>query len=266
MVYSPLQAAAKYFRYYVHAANSKGHGVHSPFVFEFITKVMNDFTIYDDYARVEGLRKELLKDTTELEVKDMGAGSAKNSSNRRTIASIAKNVAKPKKFGQLLYRMVKYYQPKTVLELGTSLGITTSYLALANPDTSVITMEGAPEIAAKAQENFQKLDIGNVRVVEGNFDDTLAGVLEQHPKIDFAFIDGNHRREPTERYFNQLLPHIHNDSLLIFDDIHWSKDMEAAWENILQHEAVTCNIDLFFIGIISFRKEFKEKQHFSVRV
>ncbi|MGC4234250.1 MAG: class I SAM-dependent methyltransferase [Niabella sp.] len=266
MVYSPLQAAARYFKYYVHAANSKGHGVHSPFVFEFITKVMNDFTPYDDYARVEGIRKALLKDTTELEVKDMGAGSARTSSERRSIASIAKNAAKPKKFGQLLYRMVKYYQPKTVLELGTSLGITTSYLALANTEASVITLEGVPEIAAKAQENFQKIDIKNVRITEGNFDDTLAGVLQQNPEIDFAFIDGNHRQEPTERYFNQLLPHIHNDTLLVFDDIHWSKEMETAWKNIVQHEAVACDIDLFYIGIISFRKEFKEKQHFSVRV
>lgn len=266
MVYSPLQAAARYFKYYVHAANSKGHGVHSPFVFEFITKVMNDFTLYDDYARVEGLRKALLKDTAELEVKDMGAGSARTSSARRSIASIAKNAAKPKKFGQLLYRMVKYYQPETILELGTSLGITTSYLALANAEASVITLEGAPEIAAKAKENFQKLDIQNIRLTEGNFDDTLAGVLQQNPQIDFAFIDGNHRQEPTERYFNQLLPHIHNDTLLIFDDIHWSKEMETAWKNIVQHEAVACDIDLFYIGIISFRKEFKEKQHFSVRV
>ncbi|GAB3432377.1 O-methyltransferase [Niabella aquatica] len=266
MVYSPLQAAAKYFKYYVHAANSKGHGVHSPFVFEFITKVMNDFTLYEEYAKVEGLRKALLKDTTELEVKDMGAGSARTSSDKRSIASIAKNAAKPKKFGQLLYRIVKYYQPKTILELGTSLGITTSYLALARPDASVTTMEGAPEIAAKAQENFQKLDIENVRIVEGNFDDTLEGVLRQNPEIDLAFIDGNHRQEPTERYFYQLLPYIHNDSLLIFDDIHWSKEMETAWKNIVQHEAVACDIDLFYIGIISFRKQFKEKQHFSVRV
>lgn len=266
MVYSPLQAAARYFKYYVHAANSKGHGVHSPFVFEFITKVMNDFTLYDDYAGVEGLRKELLKDTSELEVKDMGAGSAKTSSNTRSVASIAKNAAKPKKFGQLLYRMAKYYRPQTVLELGTSLGITTSYLALANTNAAVITLEGAPAIAAKAQENFQQLHIKNIRVVEGNFDDTLSDVLQQHPKIDFAFIDGNHRREPAERYFNQLLPHIHNDTLLIFDDIHWSKEMETAWKNIVQHEAVACDIDLFYIGIISFRKEFKEKQHFSVRV
>ncbi|MGN7785513.1 O-methyltransferase [Niabella sp. 22666] len=266
MVYSPLQAAAKYFKYYVHAANSKGHGMHSPFVYEFITKVMNDFTKYEDYEKVEQLRKQLLADPTELLIEDMGAGSSVTSSNTRTIASIAKNAAKPKKFGQLLYRMAKFYRPQTILELGTSLGITSSYLALGNPSAKVITMEGASGIAEKAGENFQQLNIQNIELVRGNFDSTLAGVLSANQRIDLAFIDGNHRQEPTERYFHQLLPHVHNDTLLIFDDIHWSKGMEAAWKNIVQHEAVSCDIDLFYIGIISFRKEFKEKQSFSVRV
>ncbi|MCH5720681.1 O-methyltransferase [Niabella hibiscisoli] len=240
--------------------------MHSPFVYEFITKVMNDFTKYEDYEKVEQLRKQLLGDSAELLIEDMGAGSATTSSNKRTIASIAKNAAKPKKFGQLLYRMAKFYQPQTIVELGTSLGITSSYLALGNPSAKVITMEGASSVADKARENFQQLNIRNVEIVRGNFDSTLADVLMANPLIDLAFIDGNHRQEPTERYFQQLLPHIHNDSLLIFDDIHWSKEMEAAWKNIVQHEAVTCDIDLFYIGIISFRKEFKEKQSFSVRV
>ncbi|MFT4092250.1 MAG: class I SAM-dependent methyltransferase [Niabella sp.] len=265
MVYSPLQAAARYFKYYVHAANSKGHGMHSPFVYEFITKVMNDFTKYDDYKKVEALRKKLLTDPATLVVDDMGAGSAAASSDKRTIASIAKNAAKPKKFGQLLYRMIRFYQPQTVLELGTSLGITTSYLALANPAAKIITMEGAAVIADKALRNFKELGLKNIELVKGNFDTTLSEVLQNNTSIDFAFIDGNHRQEPTERYFQQLLPYLHNDTLLVFDDIHWSREMESAWKNIVSHESVTCDIDLFFIGIVSFRKEFKEKQSFAVR-
>lgn len=265
MVYSPLQAAAKYFKYYVHAANSKGHGTHSPFVFEFITKVMNDFTKYDDYEKIENLRKTLLNDKTELTVEDLGAGSAKTKSNTRSISSIAKNAVKPKKFGQLMYRMVKHYGSGNILELGTSLGITTSYLAAANPKAQVFTLEGSEVIAEVAKKNFKQLELNNIELVPGNFDDTLSKVLESLPSIDFAFIDGNHRQEPTERYFHQLLPHIHNDSILIFDDIHWSAEMEAAWKNIVAHEAVACDIDLFHIGIISFRKEFREKQGFAVR-
>lgn len=265
MVYSPLQAAAKYFKYYIHAANSKGHGTHSPFVFEFITKVMNDFTKYYDYERVETLRKKLLQDKTEIIVEDFGAGSATTNSNVRTIASIAKSAAKPKKFGQLLYRMVKYYGFGNVLELGTSLGITTAYLALADNTAKITTLEGCGNIAEMARRNFIDLGLNNVDIVRGNFDDTLEEVLIRNNPVDFAFIDGNHRQEPTERYFRQILPYTHNNSILVFDDIHWSAGMEAAWNNIVSHESVTAYIDLFYIGIISFRKEFKQKQEFAVR-
>ncbi|MGJ7031462.1 O-methyltransferase [Niabella hirudinis] len=265
MVYSPLIAASKYFKYYIHASNSKGHGMHSPFVFELITKVMNDFTRYPAYDKIETLRKELLKDGEIITVEDLGAGSSKTRSCTRTVASIAKNAAKPAKYGQLMYRMIRHYKARRILEMGSSLGLTTSYLAAADPEARVITMEGAPSVAALAKKHFSALELTNIELVEGDFDDTLPAVLESMPKIDFAFIDGNHRQEPTERYFKQLLPHVHNDTLLIFDDIHWSREMETAWKNIVAHEAVTCDVDLFYIGIVSFRNAFKEKQGFSVR-
>jgi len=277
-MYSKFQLSLKYLQYYFSASNSKGHGMHSPFVFEFITKVLNDKTSYPAYSQVENLRQQLLKDQTLLTVEDFGAGSVVDKTNQRSVASIAKNAAKPAKFGQLLYRMVKHYQPGTILELGTSLGITTSYLSLAKPDATIITMEGAKSIAETARQNFKDLNLlqgssfgQNISIQEGNFDQTLPSVIETLSRVeglsslDFAFIDGNHRRDPTERYFDQLLPITHNNSLLIFDDIHWSREMEQAWETIKRHPSVRCTIDLFFIGIVLFRQEFKVKQHFSIR-
>lgn len=264
-MFNKFQSAAKYISYYLSAANGKGHGTHSPFIFSFITKVLNDKTAYPAYDKVEALRKKLLADETSLTVEDMGAGSSISKTNERTIASIARNAAKPRKYGQLLYRIAKTYQPATILELGTSLGITTSYLSLAQPAAQVITMEGATEVAAAAKRNLAGLGITNCRLIEGNFDHTLAAVLSKHSRIDLGFIDGNHRREPTESYFQQLLPHLHNDSILVFDDIHWSREMEDAWHTIKQQEAVRCSIDLFFIGIVFFRQEFKEKQEFTIR-
>lgn len=264
-MYSSFQLAIKYLNYYLTASNGKGHGIHSPFVFDLITKVMNDKTFYPEYAKVESLRDQLLKDETVLSVEDFGAGSSVSKTNQRTIASIAKNAAKSKKLGQLLFRMVKYYQPSTILELGTSLGITTSYLALAKTDAKMITMEGSKEIAGVAKNNFAKHNISNTTIIEGNFDSTLSSVVHGLSTVDFVFIDGNHRQEPTERYFQQLLAKTNNDSILVFDDIHWSKEMEAAWETIKKDDAVRCTIDLFFIGIVLFRSEFKEKQEFVIR-
>jgi len=264
-MYSRFQLLQKYIRYYLVASNSKGYGMHSPFVFDFITKVLNDKTSYPAFAEVEALRRQLLNDKTILEVEDFGAGSVMNKTNQRSISSIAKNAAKPKKYGQLLFRMIKYYQPTTILELGTSLGITTSYLSLAKPEAKLVTMEGSKEIARVAKLNFKTSELNNIELVEGNFDDTLSSVVSGLSSVDFAFIDGNHRQEPTENYFHQLLTKINNDSIFVFDDIHWSNEMEAAWNTIKKHPSVSCSIDLFFIGIVFFRKEFKENQHFIIR-
>ena len=239
--------------------------MHSPFVFEFIIKVLNDKTVYPEYEKVEALRARLLNDHTVLDVDDLGAGSSVLKKNRRSISSIAKNAAKPKKYGQLLFRMVKYYQPATIIELGTSLGITSSYLSLAKPDARLITMEGSKEIGEVAKRNFRELETRNIEITEGNFDNTLSSVVRGLPTVDFAFIDGNHRQEPTEKYFKELVAKTNNNSILVFDDIHWSREMEVAWETIKNNDAVTCSIDLFFIGIVFFRREFKAKQHFVIR-
>lgn len=238
--------------------------MHSPFVFDFITSVLNDKKKYPAYASIEALRKELKNDQRIIEVEDFGAGSVTGAQKNRSIASLARYAAKPPKYAQLLYRVVKKYKPASVIELGTSLGLTTAYLASAS-DNRVLTMEGSAAIAACARQNLSKLHLNNVDIIEGNFDQTLPTLLAGKKKVDFVFIDGNHREEPTIRYFEQLLPLTHNDSILIFDDIHWSEGMEKAWEYIRNHPGVRCSIDLFFIGIVVFRQEFKEKQHFPIR-
>lgn len=239
--------------------------MHSPFVYDLIINVLNDKTYYEDYKEVELLRRQLLSDRTIVEVKDLGAGSARNNSAGRRICDIARHAAKPAKFGQLLYRMVRYYQPEQILELGTSLGITTQYMALAHPAAKLITIEGAPGVAAVAREKIKAAGITNVELLQGNFDELLPAVLQKDKKPGFVFIDGNHRKEPTVRYFEQLTATAHNDTILVFDDIHWSREMEDAWGYIRAHAAVRCTIDLFFVGIVLFRQEFREKQHFTIR-
>lgn len=264
-MYSPLQLAARYARYYVTASNSKGHGMHSPFVFSFITQVMNDKRTFYAYRTIENLRQALLIDQQKLVIEDFGAGSRVRKENTRKVCDIARSSLKPKRFGQLLFRIVDHYSPANILELGTSLGTTTAYLASANEHSKVVTMEGAATVAAVARKNFAKLGLQNIRLVEGNFDETLAATVQQMGSIDLAFVDGNHRYEPTLRYFREILPAMHEYSILIFDDIHWSAEMEQAWSAIQQDPAVTLSIDLFFIGLVFFRKEQKVKQHFTIR-
>ena len=264
-MYSAFQLAKKYLHYYFTSTNGKGHGVHSPFVYELIREVLNDKRHFYAYDRIEHLRHELLRKNEKLDIVDLGAGSGTGATNQRSIQSIARYAAKPKKWGQLLFRLVQHYQPQNIIELGTSLGLTTAYMAAAKSSATVITIEGSPAIAKEADYHFHSLKLKNIRQLTGNFDEQLAPALMQMQQIDFAFIDGNHRLHPTLWYFEQLLPYTNEYSILVFDDIHWSTEMEEAWEAIKANLKVRLTIDLFFIGLVFFRKEFKEKQNFIIR-
>ncbi len=264
-MYSPFQIGWRYLRYYFSSYNGKGHGMHSPFVFNFITQVLNDDREFYAYRSIENVRHMLLLNEKEIVVEDMGAGSRSKKSNKRKVCDIARAALKPAKYGQLLFRMAHHYAPETITELGTSLGITTAYLAAACENARVVTLEGTSQIAAIAKSNFNKLGLRNIELVEGNFDNTLLPVLQSLEKVDMVFVDGNHRYEPTMQYFRQMLPYVHESSVVIFDDIHWSSETEKAWEEIVADTSVTLSIDLFFIGIVFFRKEQKVKQHFTIR-
>ncbi len=265
-MYSAAALAKKYLHYFFSASNGKGHGVHSPFVFDFIKFVKNDKRKYACYKPIEAIRKDLLQDKRIIEVEDFGAGSTVIKTNNRVVYKMAQSSLKPKRFAQLLFRMVQYYRPAVMLELGTSFGITSAYIAKGNVAGKLYTLEGSPSIASIARKNFEKLGMENIQLIEGSFDKTLQPLLSSLQQIDFAFVDGNHKKEPTLHYFDELLKRSTDQTILVFDDIHWSSEMEEAWAAIKSNDAVTLSIDLFFIGIIFLKKDFKVKQHFSVRM
>ncbi len=264
-MYNRFQLAKKYLHYYFTAENGKGHGVHSPFVFSFIKNVLQDTRQYGCYDKIEQRRKQLQADNNKIEVEDFGAGSTVIKTRQRVIKDIANSSLKPAKYAQLLFRMINFYRPGTVVELGTSFGITTSYLASGIDHAKIYTCEGAASIAALAQQTFDGLQIKNVNLLQGDFANTLPSLFSSITQVDLAFVDGNHRKEPTLQYFQQLLEISSPSTILIFDDIHWSSDMEAAWLQIQQNTAVTLTIDLFFIGIVFINPDFKVKQHFIIR-
>lgn len=238
--------------------SGNAHGLHSPFVFNLYTTVIRHTGQYAAYARVEKRRQELLTSPQVLKVTDFGAGSqvAGAGGRQRAVRDIARHAAKSPRLAQLLFRLVNHFRPATILELGTSLGLTTAYLALADSRSQVLTFEGCPNTAAVARETFAALEIQNVQLIEGNLDATLPATLVGLPQpLDFVFFDGNHRYEPTLRYFEQCLGRAHEDSVFVLDDIHWSAEMERAWEVIKAHPSVTVTIDLFYVGLVFFRKK-----------
>lgn len=241
--------------YISHRINAKTrHGVHSPFVYKLVDEVIYDFENKLSYKNIEDLRKKLLSDERFIKITDLGAGSHVNNNKQKQIKEIAKNALKPKKLAQLIFRLGERFKPTQLIELGTCLGITTAYLANSSPKAKVITMEGCPETAKIAQENFNSLGLNNIELRVGNFDDLLPLVIQEQEKLDFVFVDGNHRKDATINYFKDCLPKVHEHSILIFDDIYWSKGMKEAWTEIKSHPDVSTTVDLFWIGLVFFRK------------
>lgn len=213
---------------------------------------------------VEALRKRLQKSKATIEVHDLGAGSKRSRSRRRAIAQIARHTLMPPRKARLLYRLVRYFEPVRILELGTSLGITTLHLAKANPRAKVHTLEGCPQTLAYARAHFEELDCQNIQTHLGDIATTLPEVLKALPRLDFLLLDANHRYAPTLSYFEQCLPRLHENSLVILDDIYWSAEMTRAWHTLRSRPEVSTSIDLFDLGLLFFHWK-HPKQHFILK-
>ncbi|MBX9887274.1 MAG: class I SAM-dependent methyltransferase [Flavobacteriaceae bacterium] len=241
------------------------HAVHSPFVFNIITKCFYDKKNKPQYSILEKYRQSLLANSNSITVIDFGVGSKVFKSNVRSIAQIAKTAGISTKHSRLLFRISNYFKPKSILEIGTSLGLATAALALGNDKTAIITLEGCRETANIAQKQFNEFKLEGINSVLSEFDSYLATIPATEVKFDMIYFDGNHSKKATIAYFEKLLPTITNDSVWIFDDIHWSPDMEEAWNIIKEHSLVTVTIDVFQWGIVFFRRE-QPKEHFIIRL
>jgi len=250
----------KYIVHFLSARNTWGFGVHSPFLFQFTRFVLLEKHSYYIFQQIENLRLKLKKDFRDINITDFGTGGNRT----ETISEITSKSLKSAKYGQLLFRIVHYFKARNVLELGTSLGITTSYLASASSEIQCTSLEGCPEIAQIARENIDKLVIKTIEIVVGNIDNTLVNVLNQTNKLDFVFIDANHQSEAILNYFNLCLSKVHANTVIVIDDIYWSGDMEKAWKVIKNHPQVMSTIDLFQLGIVFFNSDLYKK-HYKMR-
>ncbi|MTI29663.1 class I SAM-dependent methyltransferase [Cytophagales bacterium RKSG123] len=251
----------RYISYWLNAIDE--HSLQPPFAYRLYTSVIKRKEQYPIFEDIEKSRKELLADQREISFSELGAGSKVNPRKKRQIKDIARNSLTPAKFSELLFRLVAHFKPHIILELGTSLGINTLYLAKVRKEVKVITFEGCPETAAISQELFQKHSSENIEVITGDISATLPPFINQVEKVDFVYFDANHRLEPTLNYFNICLSKAHTNSIFIFDDIHWSREMEEAWKQIKENPKVTMTMDLFNSGLVFFDPDLK-KQHYTL--
>ena len=237
--------------------------IHSQFVFDFINNILRDKEKYSDYPILWNHRNEMAESTDPIETVDFGIGAGKKAYSTRilSLGKIVRNRSHNESRLKLLYRITRYFKPENILEFGTAAGISATYIKKGNPESFMTTMEGCANLAARANESFVELGLGDIEIAVGSFDVTLDDVLKKFTKLDFVFFDGNHRKEPTLRYFEKCVQLSNENSIFVFDDIHWSSGMESAWDEIKNDSRVSVTIDLFWFGLVFFRKGI-EKQDF----
>ena len=246
-------------QYILRAHYRKGHWVHSPFTFHTLNYVIFERTPYYSFNIIESLRQQLLHDNTTLTLQPLGTSQAKTT----TIAPELKNSTKSPRQAQLLQRLCASNQSHYIIELGTNLGLSTAYLASNNSNSQVYTLEGQPQLCQIAQQNFKQLHLNNIQIIEGNINNTLPTLIQQIPQIDLLFIDANHQYQATINYYKLAKSKVHKNTIIIFDDIHWSEGMQQAWNEIRQDPDIRLAIDIFHMGIIWFNTDIP-KQHYIV--
>jgi len=250
-------------RYINHLVKGKSkYYLHSPFVYELMVNVIQDKRHFYAYDEIHYLRQKLKKSKEKIKVEDYGAGS-KTMNTKRKVSDIARLASISNKKGRLLFNLVNHFECKTILELGTSIGLATSYLAKANSKAKVTTIEGCANTASIAKSNFELLNIKNIELITNTFENVIPNLTNKGETFDFIYFDGNHKKEPTLNYFNQLLATANENSIFVFDDINWSNEMWQAWQQIIKNKAVSVSIDLFFVGLIFFKKD-QAKQNFKL--
>lgn len=257
-----LRYTWRYLGYYWRARTC--YDVHSPFVSALLAATLEDKRWFYAFENIAYLRQQLQRDRRVIEMTDYGAGSFVSRSSHRKVSHLVRHSAVSPGAGQLLFRLALFLQPATILELGTSLGISALYLGSADRRARMLTLEGSPQPAGIAATILKEASIKAAEVRIGPFSETLQPALKDLGKVDFFHLDGDHRRSATLDYFEQCLEYAHEESVFCFSDIYWSKEMMTAWEELKQHPRVTLSIDLFHYGLLFFRPQIREKQHFTL--
>jgi predicted O-methyltransferase YrrM len=256
--------AGRFIDFLLHSGNR--YRVHSPFLYNLTVEVLRKKKLPATTRQLEEIRKECLRSREIIRKTDYGECDKQRAHRVYPVAvrHIARTSLTPRRNAGRLYRLVRFMMPANILEIGTSLGITTAYLASANPEARIMTLEGCPELSRKAKEHFDKLGIKNIELLEGRFEENLPAALERLGKVDLVYIDGNHCQEAMLDYYAQCMAYAGNETIIIFDDIHFSPGTEEAWNIISKKEEVRVSLDLYTTGWLIFRKE-SSRQHFRLR-
>ncbi len=253
-----------YMKHLFYLGHRKGHGIHSPYLFEFVNKVIFNGARVEVPWGVVRAHKELKKDQTMIPVGRLGAASNLDPSMKRSVGSFVKHSSVNDKYGALLYRITNWFEPEMIIELGSGLGISTLYLASGSPEVPLHSIEGNTDRAAFAVQLICRSKLGSASVHWGEMGEKLDDLIPLIEGRFVAFVDGNHRYEPTVANVKKLIGVAGEEALIIMDDIYWSKEMYEAWREVISWPGVRVSIDLYQMGILLLRSDL-DKADFKIK-
>ena len=227
----------KYIAHLFHTRHRKGHGIHSPYLFEFVNGVL---------FNSQGIEapRAIIKEHLKL----------------RSAYAFVRRSSVSKRYGFLLYRITRWFQAQMIIELGTGMGISTLYLSSGSPDTPLHSIEGEKDRAALAAQLICRCCPGPVSIHWGEMEEKLEHILPLIPQRFVAFVDGNHYYAPTVEYLRRLLDRAGDEAVIVMDDIYWSRGMHRAWKEVASWPEVQVSIDLFHMGILLLRRDLPKRE------
>lgn len=275
----------KYLKYRLAARGRRGRGIHSPLVYDLIRKVIVNEERWKVPGRVVEVHRALLKDRTRLAFEEFGAGSRVASTESggdsrddftgsdagsgitsvasRSIRSLTRRSSVNRRFGRFLFRLVRWFRPDELIELGTGIGVSTLYLSAAF-DRQMESVEASPQKHAFSKVLFEQYGIKNVKTHCGTFMQCFEDVVPDPDARSMVFLDGDHRYGATMELVERLIDTRKNgEMLIVIDDIHWSEEMERAWNELRHDSRIPFTVDLFQVGLVFIRDEVS-KQHFTL--
>ncbi len=254
LLFEKLKIIGRFLRFWNGAKSIDS--VDSPLVYQLCLDIQSAHDAKTQFKKIEDKRAQLLMDNTLINVQSLGSQSKVNRSEIRSIRQIALSSVSPRNKCELLYGLVKTTKAKTVLELGTSLAISTAYVAAVDRVDYIKSVEDSSKIHSY---NENLAHNSKINMIQSDFQSYIENELNNKAKYDCIVLDGRHDEIATISYVNQLINLLNPNGIIIVDDIYWSNGLMNAWKTLRNDYRYNLKIDLFYYGVLSNQASIKEE-------
>ena len=234
----------------------KGFGVHSPFVYDLITNVIEETCEFYAYRDISLVRLQLLQNEQFIQY----------GKKQLTVKKALKRYGISTKEGKFLFRLANHYKPHTMLSVGSSMGLAPLYLARYDSTVQCITLECVQDIAEIATQVLSKEKNPALSIKTGTYRALLPESIVQLQQIDCVYVDKNVGVNDWDTIFEQCEPFIHNATFFVLAGIRSSTEKQSYWTQFRQHPSITVAIDLYDLGLLFFQSKLHKQVYKTILV